>query len=291
MTDDGDGPPPVHGRLRIPYRWAHGPGLDAFFAGTRDDRQLLGSRCPRCEAVLVPPQSFCGRCFCDTDAAPVRVGPTATLISWTEVHLPFPGQPTQPPYIFALIQPTGADTLFTHLIGESSEDRLEVGLEVEAVWAQERTGDLRDIRWFRPTDSERRIEVPAAAAPAVDAEPWTLPRPLEELTPVERIIYAFPLRFVPTPGVTLVVQFCFKGAGGGDYWVAVDGVHCAAGPGLHDAPTATLRTKVATWLGVTRGEVNPQMAFLTGRIRVKGRLADVQRLNDRTLFERRDPFA
>ncbi len=173
-------PRAIEQTLTIPYSWGYGAGLEMFFSGTRD-RKIIGLRCPSCEGVIVPPSEVCGRCFAQLDwDQPVELPPRARLESWTEIHLPFPGQPTQPPYILGLICFEGAATLFTHLIGETEEDKLALGLPLDVIWAEERSGDLYDIQHLRPADPALRV-APRRFAPTIgvdqDAEAWEPPVP------------------------------------------------------------------------------------------------------------------
>ena len=137
----------VRGRLVIPYRWSYGKALARFFEETRDNGRLLGTRCPRCSSVIVPAARICTKCFVETNEW-VEVSDHGVLETFTTVYLPFPGQPTEPPYTYGLILLDGASTYFSHLIDGSPED-MECGMRVEAVWSQSRKGDLFDILHFK----------------------------------------------------------------------------------------------------------------------------------------------
>lgn len=140
----------VRGRVEVPYRWSYGRSLGRFFIETRDAKRLWGARCLGCSAVIVPPVSLCGRCFRETEREWVPIADRGVLDTWTTVFLPFPGQPTEPPYTFGLIKLDGADTHFAHLVREIDPKDLRRGMRVEAVWSEERKGDLYDIAHFRP---------------------------------------------------------------------------------------------------------------------------------------------
>ena len=137
----------VRGQVTIPYRWSYGHALTRFFAESRDHKQLMGTRCPRCAAVIVPAARICTRCFAETNAW-VEVSDHGVLHTFTTVHLPFPGQPTEPPYTYGLILLDGTHTYYSHLIAEPPEN-LVCGMRVEAVWSENRKGDLFDILHFR----------------------------------------------------------------------------------------------------------------------------------------------
>ena len=136
----------VRGQISIPYRWSYGKSLTRFFEESRDNRRLMGTKCPRCAAVIVPAARICTPCFVETSEW-VEVSDHGVLATFTTVHLPFPGQPTEPPYTYGLILLDGASNYYSHLIGEPVE-RLACGMRVQAVWADHRKGDLFDIRCF-----------------------------------------------------------------------------------------------------------------------------------------------
>lgn len=141
----------VRGQISIPYRWSYGGALTRFFAESRDNKRIVGTRCPRCASVTVPAARICTICFVEATEL-VEVSDHGVLDTFTTVHLPFPGQPTEPPYTYGLILLDGASTYFSHLIAEP-EETLSCGMRVEAVWSDERKGDLFDILYFK---SERR---------------------------------------------------------------------------------------------------------------------------------------
>jgi len=142
----------VRGRVSIPYRWSYGKALTRFFQESRDNKRLMGPRCPRCRSVTVPAARICTRCFVETTEW-VEVSDHGVLETFTTVHLPFPGQPTEPPYTYGLILLDGASTYFSHLIREPA-GALACGMRVEAVWSTEPKGDLFDILYFKKEEVE-----------------------------------------------------------------------------------------------------------------------------------------
>jgi putative sterol carrier protein len=77
-----------------------------------------------------------------------------------------------------------------------------------------------------------------------------------------------------TKGVELTIQQVVTGAGGGEarYWVGIrDGT---IEGGLGDAPAAdvTITQDYETAASITRGELNPQAAFMQGRLKVTGNM-------------------
>lgn len=137
----------VRREISIPYRWSYGRSLTRFFAESRNNKRLMGTKCPRCSAVTVPAARICTRCYIEATEW-VEVSDHGVLHSYTTVHLPFPGQPTEPPYTYGIILLDGASTYYSHLIDEPVE-RLSCGMRVRAFWSDNRKGDLFDILYFR----------------------------------------------------------------------------------------------------------------------------------------------
>jgi uncharacterized protein len=141
----------VSGELDLEFKYSYGEHYDRFYREMRDNRRIMGIRCSRCNGVLLPPRPYCGHCYAPADEW-VELSDEGTVLTYTEVHLPFRGQPTDPPYIYAFIMLGGADVQFPHLLGEVEADEVEVGMKVKAVWSDDRRGTLHDIRYFRPVE-------------------------------------------------------------------------------------------------------------------------------------------
>jgi uncharacterized OB-fold protein len=118
-----------------------------FFAELRDNRRILGIRCPRCDTVYVPPRLTCKRCFGKLDEW-VEVGPEGTLLASTTVYAPVANPPAEAPYTLAVIKLDGADTGLVHLVEEVDPARLEEGTRLRAVFRENREGNIRDIDRF-----------------------------------------------------------------------------------------------------------------------------------------------
>jgi uncharacterized protein len=139
----------VDGQVDIHYRYSYGEHYDRFYREMRDNRRIMAVKCAKCGAVLLPPRPYCGFCYTPVEDW-VEVSDKGTLMTYTVVHLPFIGQPTEPPYTYAFIMLDGADVQFPHILGEVDEKDVRVGMRLEAVWAEERKGTLHDIKYFRP---------------------------------------------------------------------------------------------------------------------------------------------
>ncbi len=56
----------------------------------------------------------------------------------------------KPPLAYGMILLDGASTGLVHLLGEVDFKEIKTGMRVEAVFNEERVGDITDIRYFRP---------------------------------------------------------------------------------------------------------------------------------------------
>ena len=140
----------------IDYRIHLGETWSRFFHGLIA-KEIRATSCSKCNRTFVPPQSYCEHCFEPIDKW-TTVAETGTLHVATIVYRGFEGGP-QPPYAVAGIQLDGADTLLMHHIGgvdfsnpDAARARLRRGLRVKAVWAENRTGSIMDIRHFVPVE-------------------------------------------------------------------------------------------------------------------------------------------
>ena len=140
-------------RLRIPYKNTYGLTASKFFTELRDHAQLLGTTCPKCNLVYLPPKSICPRCF-DSLEEWVKVSDKGTLLTYTLVDYSCDPsyQPINPPYACGIIQLDGASTGLVHLLGEVEFNQIKIGMRLQAIFkpANERQGDILDISYFKP---------------------------------------------------------------------------------------------------------------------------------------------
>jgi len=83
-----------------------------------------------------------------------------------------------------------------------------------------------------------------------------------------------------------VIQFNVSGERGGDFTVAIADGSCVVTDGNTDDPGSRVTVSDETWLGIVDGSVNPMTAFMTGKIKIKGNMGDVLKLQDPSLFKR-----
>lgn len=140
---------------RYPYRYAMGSIGGFFFRKLRDEKRIFGRKCPRCGVVYLPPRPVCGPCFGPTTEW-VEVGPRGTLTQFTVVYFtfldPMTGKRREVPYGYGMVRLDGTDRRFQHFLSENDPKKLKVGMRVEAVFAEERKGNLGDILYFKPVE-------------------------------------------------------------------------------------------------------------------------------------------
>jgi uncharacterized OB-fold protein len=137
------------GQIYIPNTYTAGAVGTKVLTNLRDKKKILGMRCPACNRVYVPARSTCHDCFDPIDEW-VEVSNKGTLQTYTVVHQTNPCQPVEPPLVYGIVQLDGADNGFVHMLGEVDAEQLHIGMRVQAVFKEERTGSILDIRHFKP---------------------------------------------------------------------------------------------------------------------------------------------
>ncbi len=131
----------------FPYKHSTGEVIGRFLAGLKEQKRIWGQRVAG-QGVVVPPLGYS-----EVDASAggewVEVQPTGTVTAVAVVREPIANlHPVDRPFAFVLVKLDGADTALAHVVTDDL-DTLRVGARVEAVWAAERTGSIRDIECFR----------------------------------------------------------------------------------------------------------------------------------------------
>ncbi len=140
----------MDGRIKVPYLWSAGETGTIYLSSLKDEMKFLGTRCPSCGRVYHVPRRNCPDCF-EECSEWVELAGTGELVTFTIVRKHLPElSPLSLPFGYGIIKLDRADTGFLHLISEFAEGELACGMRVEAVFAEDRTGDIRDVRYFRP---------------------------------------------------------------------------------------------------------------------------------------------
>ena len=144
-----------HQVLQVPFNYSAGPIASKFLIALRDEKKILGIRCPQCKVVYLPPRGNCGKCLSALEEW-VELKGRGKIQSFTKVNYQEPTHPSHPEqFILAVIKLDGADTGLTHMVGEAREEEIEVGTLVEPVFREYRKGNVLDIKYFRPVKKGR----------------------------------------------------------------------------------------------------------------------------------------
>ena len=140
-----------HGQIYIPNTYSAGAVGSRFLIELRDNKKIMGTRCPTCNLVYVPARSACRDCFGELSEW-VEVSQKGTLLTYTVTYQSNPVQPVSTPIVYGIVQLDGADTGFVHMLGEVDPEKLKVGTKVKAVFKpkKERQGSILDIKYFKP---------------------------------------------------------------------------------------------------------------------------------------------
>ena len=87
------------------------------------------------------------------------------------------------------------------------------------------------------------------------------------------------------PSWEAVIQFIFHGEGGGEYYLEIRQGECKLYEGRAENPTSEVETDSQIWLDVALGKMNPVTAFMTGRVKARGHMGDLLKLQDRRIFK------
>ncbi len=140
----------LQGSIEISYEWSAGVAGSRFFQEIRDNKRIMGTKCPKCGRVLVPPRIFCEECFVDVEEW-VEVSSKGELVTFGESYLGTDGSKLKEPWIVGIIRLDGADGGLIHYIGEARPEELKIGMRMEAVFNEKRNGNILDIKHFRPS--------------------------------------------------------------------------------------------------------------------------------------------
>jgi putative sterol carrier protein len=75
---------------------------------------------------------------------------------------------------------------------------------------------------------------------------------------------------VATSGTRAAYQFDLSGDEGGSYHIVLDGASGDAGPGAPENPNTTISMSAGDFVALSTGQLDPTMAFMTGKLKVKG---------------------
>lgn len=137
----------IDGRVDVEYHWSAGVAGSRFFTELRDHQKIMGTKCPECKRVLVPPRIFCEECFVDTDEW-VEVSAQGEILTFAESYFGLQGQRLEEPWYIGIIKLDGADGGLFHRLVQGGEE-IKIGGRAEAVFEADRKGHILDIEHFK----------------------------------------------------------------------------------------------------------------------------------------------
>lgn len=143
----------------MPYSYHAGFYYSRFLKELRDNKRIVGVKCPCCGKVYVPPRMVCRDCFVTMEEF-VPVSDQGALLAFTVTKFDYTdtttGEPKRIPYTAAYIRLDGADSNIVHCLDETDEKKLRAGMRVQAVFSDNRTGDyFHDIDHFTVIGDDR----------------------------------------------------------------------------------------------------------------------------------------
>ncbi len=138
-------------RPKAKYAWATGVAVGEFLKGLKAG-VIIGSKCDRCERIVVPPRVFCEWCFGRTENW-VNLPDTGIVNTYSVSYITADTTRVKTPLIPAVIEMNGTSAAgFLHFVGEVKPDDVKIGMHVKAVWAEpsKRRASITDIKYFAP---------------------------------------------------------------------------------------------------------------------------------------------
>ena len=141
----------LKGGWNVQYNYAVGPTGRTFFQALRKAK-IIAPKCPACGLVMLPPRSFCERCFVPAEEW-VEVGQEGTIQAFTIVPVKFESLP-DPPYAIAYVLLDGADTALVNFVEkvdlsdlQRAAKKMAIGKRVRVVFKKRRKGNINDFHY------------------------------------------------------------------------------------------------------------------------------------------------
>jgi putative sterol carrier protein len=96
----------------------------------------------------------------------------------------------------------------------------------------------------------------------------------EHLSSVAEVFDVIATRFDPNAavGVDAVYQFDLTGADGGTYHIRIAEGRCEVGEGVRADARITITMAASDYLDMINGVLNPRMAYIAGKLKIRGDL-------------------
>ena len=135
----------------LEFRFRHSLGKTSRFFLELENRRLMGTRCPRCGTVWMPPRATCGNDLEITQWTELSGLGTLAVASRSAYTLTTGGG--EDDLVLGYVALEGADTLLLQRIRNFGDpDRLIAGLALKAVWADGPVAHPMESFWFEPSE-------------------------------------------------------------------------------------------------------------------------------------------
>jgi uncharacterized OB-fold protein len=143
----------VEDKWEIPYAYSAGETISKFLIELRDNARILGTKCPKCNQIYLPPRSFCAKCFISIKDQWVEIDPVGELVTYSLCTERITNAP-EPPYVVGFVRLGQATTTMAQYIRgidlskpENVPHILKSGMPVRAVFKDrsERKGTILDF--------------------------------------------------------------------------------------------------------------------------------------------------
>lgn len=142
----------IEGKMALPNQYFAGRVGSKFIIALRDQRKMLGVKCPQCNQVYIPPREYCEKDLTRIDEKWIELGNEGIVTNYTVVRYSDSHLPKKVPYIIAMIKVDGADTPLTHIVEGIEPEQIKVGLRVRPVFAERESSTIMNIEYFEPVD-------------------------------------------------------------------------------------------------------------------------------------------
>ena len=111
------------------------------------------------------------------------------------------------------------------------------------------------------------------------------PKPPDDITPDDFYLKWLPEQAAANPAqaektkdINAIIQFVLTGDGGGEYVLELAGGNISTRKEKAEAPKLTVSYTVADWREINSGRLNPQMAFMSGKLKISGDMSLAMKL-------------
>lgn len=111
------------------------------------------------------------------------------------------------------------------------------------------------------------------------------PKPPADITPDDFYLKWLPEQAAAAPdqaaklkGINAVIQIVLTGEGGGEYYMTIEDGKFSTARGKAASPKLTITQSVPDWRAINAGTLNPQMAFMSGKLKISGDMSLAMKL-------------